>query len=131
MANSSVLTSAVERRNKEPNVAPVWERKVTFTIDTGGGSTELSHTVIVNGTLKQMVIEVGAAAGITGTVNVDFDDNNGVEFDANATLGEASETIVTPNSGNGVPVDNFIIRADPSDDPTSGIWEITVTCRGN
>lgn len=126
MANGSVLTSLLERRNLEPHTKQVWERKVAFTIETGGGSDELSHEVIVNGTLKDIVIEVGAAAGITGTVNVDFDDNNGVEFDNNDTLAESSETVVAPNKV----VDNFTIRANPSDDPTSGDWVIVVTCKG-
>jgi hypothetical protein len=91
----------------------------------------MSHEVLVNGMLREMVIEVGAASGITGTVNVDFDDNRGVEFDTNGTLGEGSETIVTPNSGVGKPVSNLTIRVDPSDDPTSGDWVIVVTCRGD
>ncbi len=91
----------------------------------------MSQLVPINGTLREMVIEVGAAAGITGTVNVDFDDSQGVEFDTNATLGEATETIVTMNSGNGKVVNSFTIRVDPSDDPTSGDWDIVVTCRGD
>ena len=133
MANSSTLTSQVENRNDEPLIKPVWERKVTFTVEADGGSSELSHTVIVNGILREAVIEVGAAGGITGTVSVDFDDANGVEFDTNATLSELSETIVTFNSGNGKYIVNFIIRLDPSDDPTTGQddWEIVVTCRGD
>jgi len=129
MANAAVLTSLVESRNTEPNVKPIWEQVVTFTIETGGGHAELSHTVPVNGTLREMVIEVGAAAGITGTVDVDFDDNRGVEFDTNATLAEGSETIVTPSGGK--VVDGFIIRVDASAAPTSGNWDIVVTCRGD
>lgn len=127
MANSSELTSLVEDRNTEPNIKPIWERVVTFTVETGGGSDEMSHDVLVNGTLRDVVIEVGVAAGITGTVNVDLDDNRGVEFKANATLAEGSETIVAPNKV----VNNFTIRVDPSDDPTSGDWVIVVTCKGD
>lgn len=131
MANSSTVTSFVDRRNQEPNVKPIWEQVITFTIEADGGHAELSHTVKVNGTLREMVIEVGAAGGITGTVNVDFDDNRGVEFDTNASLAELSETIVTPSGGK--VVDDFIIRVDPSDDPTTGSadWTIVVTCRGD
>ena len=126
MANSAVLTSSVERRRKEPLIKPTWERVVTFTIETGGGSAEISHTVLVNGILREAVIEVGSAAGISGTVDVDFDDNRGVEFDNNATLAEASETILTFTK----PVSDFIIRLDPSAAPTSGDWLIVVTTRG-
>lgn len=129
MANSSALTGEIERRNKETHIFPIWKREITFTVETGGGSTELSHTVIVNGTLRNMTISVGAAAGITGTVNVDFDDSDGIEFDINATLGEGSETIVTPSGGK--VVTDFIIRLDPSDDPTSGDWTTVVVCRGD
>ncbi len=129
MANSSALTSDVERRNKETHIFPIWKREVTFTVETGGGSTELSHTVNANGMLRDATISVGAAAGITGTVNVDFDDSDGIEFDTNATLGEGSETVVTFSGGK--PVTDFIIRLDPSDDPTSGDWTITVVCRGD
>ena len=67
MANSSTDTSGVDKRNTEPHVKPIWERKVTFTIETGGGHDELTHTVQANGKLREMVIEVGAAAGISGT----------------------------------------------------------------
>jgi len=131
MANSSTLTSSVDLRNAEPYIKPVWEQVITFLIEAGGGATEIKHTVYVNGILREMVIEVGTAGGITGTVNVDFDDNRGVEFDTNASLAEGSETIVTPSGGKFV--NDFIIRLDPSDDPTAGNddWEIVVTCRGN
>ena len=131
MANSVSVTAFTDNRNDEPHIKKVWEYEVTFIVEADGGATELSHTLPVNGMLREMVIEVGAAVGITGTVNVDFDDSNGVEFDTNATLGELSETTVTMNSGNGKPVNNFTIRVNPSDDPTSGTWTITVTCRGN
>lgn len=133
MANSVSVTSFLDNRNSEPNIKKVWEYEVTFVIEADGGHAEISHTLPVNGMLREMVIEVGAAGGITGTVNVDFDDSNGVEFDSNATLAELSETIVTMNSGAGKAINGLIIRLDASDDPTSGQddWEILVTCRGN
>ena len=132
-ANSSSLTDSIEKRNDEPKIKPIWMRETTFVVEADGGSSEISHTVLVNGNLREMVIRVGAAGSITGTVNVDFDDIDGVEFDTNATLGELSETIVTLSTSNGKPVNNFIIRLDPSDDPTAGQadWEIIVTCRGD
>jgi hypothetical protein len=127
MANSAIQSS-FDRRNSEPNTKKVWEQTVTFTIETGGGHVEIPVTIPTNGMLRESVIEVGAAAGITGTVDVDFDDSNGVEFDTNATLAEGSETIVTYTDK---AVNGFIIRVDPSAAPTSGDWIITVTCRGN
>lgn len=128
MANSVSLTGFVEGRNEEPFSKPVWEQEVIFVVEAGGGHAEQTYTVLVNGILQEAVIEVGAAGGITGTVNVDFDDNNGVEFSANASLGEGSETILSFSK----PVNNFIIRADASDDPTTGQadWLIKITCRG-
>ncbi len=132
MANSSSVSSK-DSRNNEPYVKPVWEIVTTFIIEADGGATELSQNIDINGSLKEMTIEVGAATGITGTVNVDLDDNRGIEFDTNATLGEGSETSVSFNTGVGKVVDGFAIRLDPSDDPTSGQddWEIVVTCRGD
>ena len=128
MANSAAVSSSTDERNTQPNIKKVWEETVLFTVETGGGHAEMSYTMPINGMLRESVIEVGAAAGITGTVNVDFDDSNGVEFDTNATLAEGSETIVTYTDK---AINGLIIRVDPSDDPTSGDWEITVTCRGN
>ena len=133
MANSSSLTDYIEERNSEPHANPIWMREVTFVVEADGGATELSHTVVVNGMLRNMTIEVGAANGITGTINLDVDDINSVALDTNNTLAEGSGTLVSFNSGVGIPVNNFILRCDPSDDPTAGSddWEIVVTCRGD
>jgi len=106
---------------------PVWETKTVFTIDAGDGSTELTEEVLINGRLMDLVIVVGAAAGITGSVDIDFDDADGNEFDSNAGLAEGSTTI--PSSID-QPVNNFDIRCNPSDDPTSGSWTITVYAKG-
>ncbi len=122
MANSSSIASP-------PFVsAPVWKRKVTFTIEAGGGHAELTQTVNINGLFQEAVIEVGTTTQGSETVNVDFDDDEGVEFSANASLAESSETILAfskPVAG------SFDIRVDPGDDPDSGDdWLIVVTCRG-
>ncbi len=132
MANSSTLTSSVDNRNDEPNIKPVWETIVTFLVEAGGGAAEMSHTVSINGLLREAFIAVGAAETGALTVNVDFDDSNGVEFDTNAGLTELSDTVVAFNNRIGIPITSFTIRVDPSDDPTSGQndWEIVVTCRG-
>ncbi len=107
---------------------PVWKRKITFSIEAGGGHDELTHSVKINGILQEAVIEVGTTTQGSETVNVDFDDDEGVEFSANASLAESSETILAfskPIAG------TFDIRVDPGDDPDSGSdWEIVVTCRG-
>lgn len=122
MANSVKLTS--------PPLAgdPVWKRKVTFLIEAGQGHDELTYSVQINGILQEAVIEVGTTSQGSETVNVDFDDDEGVEFSANASLAESSETILAfskPVAG------TFDIRVDPGDDPDSGDdWEIVVTCRG-
>ncbi len=133
MANSVSVTSLVDRRNLEPHTKKIWEIVSTFVIEAGGGATEISHTVPINGLLREATIQVGDAGGITGTVNVDFDDADSVPFDTNNTLGEGSKTLTVFNLGVGKPVNNFIIRLDPSDDPTAGNddWEIIVTCRGD
>ncbi len=132
MANSSSITSSLDRRNIEPYTKKVWEATVTFLVEAGGGAAEMSHTVSINGLLREAFIAVGSAGGITGNVDVDFDDSNGVEFDTNNTLSEGSETVVAFNNRVGIPITSFTIRVDPSDDPTAGNddWEIVVTCRG-
>ncbi len=126
MPNSVVLTNHQDRRERQPDKNPVWEYVFTFQIITGGGNAEQTIECPVNGILQEATIEVGAAAGITGTIDVDFDDNRDVEFSANAALAESSTTFLSFTK----PVDTFNIRADSSDDPTSGVWDIVVTCRG-
>ena len=122
MANSSSIASPTFTGD------PVWKRKVTFLIAVGGGSAEMTQTVNINGLLQDVVIEVGTTNQGSVTVNVDFDDDEGVEFSANASLAESSDTILSfskPIAG------SFDIRVDPGDDPDSGAdWIIVVSCRG-
>lgn len=122
----TAVTTKKDNRSRGPEF-PVWETKTVFTIDAGDGSTELTEEVEVNGRLTDLVIVVGAAAGITGTVDIDFDDADDNEFDANAGLAEGSTTIPASIDQ---PVNNFKIRCNPSDDPTSGSWTITVYAKG-
>lgn len=122
---TATFTSSVEFRSQSSS--PVWEQIHTFVFDAGDGHAELSQTCDINGTLKRIWIDVGAATGIAGTVNVDFDDADGHEFDTNAGLTEGSTT--KPASID-EPIDGMIIRVDPSDDPTDGSWTITVYLRG-
>ena len=121
----TAVTTKIDNRHHTKN--PVWETKTVFSIDAGDGSVELTEEVEINGTLKNIVIVVGAATGIVGTVDVDFDDADDNEFDANVALAEGSTTI--PGSID-QPVNNFKIRVNPSDDPTSGTWTITVYAKG-
>ncbi len=127
MANSSSLTDFIENRNDEPNIKPIWKTEVTFVVEAGGGHAELSHTVPVNGVLLGTTIEVGTTTQGSETVNVDLDDGSGVEFSANASLAENSETSLSFFKA----VTSVIIRVDPGDDPDSGDdWLIVVTLRG-
>lgn len=107
---------------------PVWDITTVFTVSVGSGHVELSETIRINGLLQEIVIVVGAAAGANPTVNVDFDDANGVEFAANTTLAEGAETILSFNK----PVNNFIIRCDPSGEPVGSgeTWDITIYTKG-
>ncbi len=122
----TAVTTKKDNRHRGPEF-PVWEIKTVFTIIAGDGSAELTEEVNINGRLMDLVIVVGAAGGITGTVDIDFDDADGNEFDANAGLAEGSTTI--PSSID-QPVNNFDIRCKPSDDPTSGSWLVTVYAKG-
>ena len=121
----TAVTTTIDNRRTSKDY-PVWSTTTVFTIDASDGAAELTKEVLINGTLKDLSIVVGAAAGITGTVNVDFDDNNDIEFDSNAALSES--TTATPTIDK--VVTNFKIRVDPSDDPTSGSWTITVNAKG-
>ncbi len=107
---------------------PVWDITTVFTASVGSGHDELSETVPVNGILQEIAIVVGSAAGISGTVEVDFDDNNSIEFLANTTLAEGSTTTISLNR----PVNNFIIRCDPSAEPIGAdeTWDITIYTKG-
>lgn len=124
MANTAVTTKIDKRHMVK---FPVWRTKTVFTINAGDGHAEITEEVEINGRIQDIVIVVGAAPGISGTVNVDFDDADDVEFDANASLAEGSQTI---SSVTDQIVNNFKIRCDPSDDPTSGSWTITVYVKG-
>ncbi len=127
MANSVSLTDFIENRNDEPNIKPIWMTEVTFVVEAGGGDAEISHTVPVNGLLLNATIEVGTTTQGSETVNVDLDDGSGVEFSANASLTENSETVLSFFKA----VTGVIIRVDPGDDPDSGDdWLIVVTLRG-
>lgn len=107
---------------------PIWETVSVFTVSVGSGHAEITEEIDVEGTLKDLAIVVGAAAGITGTVEVDFDDNNDVEFDSNAGLGEVSTTTPTIDKV----VKGFKIRVDPSAEPIGAgeTWTITVYAKG-
>jgi hypothetical protein len=124
MAFTAVTTIVDNRPNPH---FPVWETQTVFTIAAGDGSAELTEEVRINGRLMDLSIVVGAATGIVGTVDIDFDDRQDVEFDANAGLAEGSTTI--PSSID-ILVNNFKIRCNPSDDPTSGSWVVTVLAKG-
>ncbi len=124
MANSVANVQTDVRIALEKN--PVWKQVTTFIVEAGGGHAEISKTIQINGILLDATIEVGSAAGISGTANVDFDDSSGVEFSANATLAEGSETVLAFFKA----VTDFAIRVDVSAAPTSSTWTITVTTRG-
>jgi len=120
----TAVTGKIDNRKNQDY--PVWLTTTVFTIAAGDGSAELTEEVLINGTLKDLQIVVGTATGIAGTVDVDFDDIHNIEFDANATLAEGSTTSPTIDKV----VTNFKIRVNPSDDPTSGTWLITVYAKG-
>jgi len=122
----TAVTTKKDNRSRGPEF-PVWETKTVFTIDAGDGSAELTEEVEINGRLMDLRIVVGAAAGIEGTVDIDFDDADDNEFDANVGLTESSTTVPANIDQ---PVNNFKIRCNPSDDPGSGSWLITIFAKG-
>ncbi len=133
MANATVLTSSVDNRNIAPDIQPVWEHVMTFTVEAGGGSTELSHTLEnLNGLLTDIIVESGTAGGISGTFGLAIDDNRDNEIFVAASPATPAE-----GANSRFPVDIALVgdvkvQVNPSDDPTAGQddWEIVVTLKG-
>jgi len=129
MANSSTLTSSVERRNVEPNIKQVWERVITYLVEADGGATEMKEVIPINGILQKIIVKVGDAAGVSATVNVAIDDNGDNEIFAVTGLAENSTYKYDVNE----PVSGSIdVGMNPSDDPAAGNidWPVVVTLRG-
>ncbi len=108
--------------------SPVWEEVITYTLTTTSGGDAITQVIPVNGILQKIVIASGAAAGISGTLTLAIKDNGGnTIFPATAGPAEAAESTFSvwePITG------TMSVIVDPSDDPTSGTWEIVVTLRG-
>ncbi len=122
-----VLTSSVDRRNQEPFIKPVWEQVMTYTLTSSSGGDEIKHSLPVNGILQKIIVKSGTAAGIGGTLTLAIDDNGDNEIFTSA--GPAEGATSTFNVWE--PVTGTIdVGVNPSDDPTSGTWTITVTLRG-
>lgn len=131
MANTGVLTTAssVDRRNQEPNAMPVWEMVLTYTVEAGGGATELTVDLPINGILQKIVADSNAAGGISGTFNLAIDDEGDQEIFA--VTGLIEDTAYKYNVWE--PVAGTInVGVNPSDDPTTGEddWVITIVLRG-
>ncbi len=127
MAGTSVLSNTeFKLRGVEKNV---WEKVIVFTLVDGSGGDAITQSVpLMNGILQKIIIANGAAAGIAGTVTLAIQDNGGnTVFPATAGPAEGAESafnVWEPLTG------TISVILDPSDDPTSGSWEITVTLRG-
>ncbi len=132
MANSTALTSDFDRRNLEPHVQSVWEYVVTFTIEAGGGSSELSHTLDnLNGILTDIIAESGSADGISGTFGLAIDDNRDNEIFVAAAPATPVEGANARFSVDIAVRGDLKIQVNPNDDPTTGSdWEIVVTLKG-
>ena len=126
-AGTAVLTSSVDRRNLEPHIKPTWEHVMTYTLTTSSGGDEIKVALPVNGILQKIIVKSGAAAGITGTLTLAIDDNGDNEIFTSAGPAEGATStfnVWEPITG------TIDIGVNPSDDPTSGTWTITVTLRG-
>lgn len=130
MAFTGALTTPFDQRGQDETRFPVWEKKVTFTIDAGDGSTKLTVPVELNGILSHITATSGTAAGITGTFTLSLDDNDDIEIFTAATP-------ATPAEGASslfnvyIPVTGIIdVGINPNDDPTSGSWTVTIVLRG-
>ena len=125
MAITETSNTIASSRRKDDE--PVWEVVLTDVITAGDGSTEIKHTLPVNGILQKIVAVSGAATGITGTFTLAIDDNADNEIFSASGPAEGATSTWSVNE----PVSGTIdIGINPNDDPTSGTWTITVTLRG-
>ncbi len=96
--------------------------------DPQSGGDAITQVIPVNGILQKIIIASGAATGISGTLTLAIKDNGGnTIFPATAGPAETEEStfnVWEPIAG------TMSAIVDPSDDPTSGTWEIVVTLRG-
>ena len=106
----------------------VWEEVITYTLTATSGGDAITQVIPVNGILQKIIIASGAATGISGTLTLAIKDNGGnTIFPATAGPAETEEStfnVWEPIAG------TMSAIVDPSDDPTSGTWEIVVTLRG-
>ncbi len=130
MAFTGVVATVVDRRSNRSNKHPVWEKTVTFTIDSNDGSAKLTKAVSVNGILQKIVAVSGTAAGITGTFTLSIDDNSDNEIFTAATPVTPAEGAVSTFNVNEPVSGDIDVGINPNDDPTSGSWTITITLRG-
>ena len=127
MAGTVTATSntieAVARKESETT----WEVVLTYVLGTSSGADEIKFSLPVNGTLQKIIAKSGAASGITGTFTLAIDDNGDNEIFTASGPAEAATSKWSVNE----PVSGVIdIGVNPSDDPTSGTWTITITLRG-
>lgn len=127
MAGTVSQTSAVERRNKEPEIRTVWERVLTFILTDSSGADEIKQALNLNGIIRHISAVSGAATGITGTFTLAIDDNADAEIFSASGPAEGA----TSNWNVDLAVSGTIdIGVNPNDDPTSGTWTIVITLRG-
>lgn len=123
----TVTFTRYDRRTNTQNMFNVWEVVCTYVLTDTSGGDEIKAAVPLNGILQKIICASGAATGISGTLTLAIDDNGDNEiFTAE---GPAEGAISTWNVSE--PVSGIIdVGVDPSEDPTSGTWTITVTLRG-
>ena len=127
MAGSVVETSNTIAKVRTTEDDYVWEVVLTFTLTSTSGGDEIKVNLPVNGTLQKIIATSGAAAGITGTFTLAIDDNGDNEiFTASGPAEGATSLFSVSEPVSGI----IVIGVNPSDDPTSGTWTITVTLRG-
>lgn len=126
MAGTSTTVS-FDQRDQDIIRFPVWEKVITYTFSSTATAAEVKEDLEINGILQKIIAYSGAATGITGTFTLAIDDNGDNEIFSEsgpAELGTSIWDVDEPLSG------TIDIGVNPSDDPTSGSWTITITLRG-
>lgn len=120
-----VLTSSVERRNREPLIKPVWEHVITGTFDSDD-TGDVTQAIPINGILLKVILTVpNTTNASTGQVVIKDNGDNTI-FDS----GEQAETN-TYTFNTYEPLTGMIdIVIGPSGAMGSTAGDIVVTIRG-
>ncbi len=127
MAGTVTVSSNTIAKKNRAKTEDVWEVVLTYVLGTSSGGDEIKQAIALNGTLKKIIAKSGDATGISGTFTLAIDDNGNNEIFTASGPAEGATSVWNVSEAITGEMD---IGVNPSDDPTSGTWTITITLRG-